>query len=709
MSQPPEKETQAAVDNIVNADANSNSNQQPTTTTTTTTPLHPTTSDVSSRFSVDSNIDDEDGTGLQPQAYDPEDAQSQLSGNLSSTLSRAESLKMVRTETVKSLKDLGLNKTVSIVDPVRPTNINNPIFPEEYTLETMTGLVPVETLHEMGRYRSATAKAQSLKRTRTGASVATSAAASSAAGTTSAFRQGPETTEEEAQTQTQTPLDEEALTPTSRDDQPFDPEIQFVTFFINDPQNPHNWKPALRWLYTIILSMMVVCVAFGSSIVTGALGSMSDKYNVSLEVSILSCSLMVLGFAVGPLIWSPLSEQIGRRPVYFISFGLYFIFNIPCAVAPNIGTILVCRFLCGVFAASGLANVGGSISDMFPTETRGKAIAYFAAAPYGGPVLGPLVGGFISRYDGRISIVFWVNFAFSGLMWIVGSLIPETYAPVILKKRAKLLRKETGNEKIMTEQEAAGLSLKDIIQTCLYRPLKFALTEPVLDLMCFYVCLIYSLLYAFFFAYPVVFGELYNYGDDLVGMMLIPIIIGAGLALLTTPLIESYYVKMCHRRQPTPEDRLVGAMIGSPFPAIALWILGATSEKHVFWVGPASSGLAFGYGMVLIYYSLNNYIIDTYAKYAASALATKVFLRSAGGAAFPLFTMQMYHKLGLHWASWLLAFITTAMIALPFAFYKWGKSLRKRFCRENFSAFPDDDDEDEHEEDISNSTDDKQE
>ncbi|TID17216.1 hypothetical protein CANINC_004075 [Pichia inconspicua] len=630
---------------------------------------------ASSRSSIDSD-QLAAGDDALPQAYDPEDAQSQLSGNLSSTLSRAESLKMVRTETAKSLVDRGLSKTVSIADPLRPTNVANPIFPEEYTLETETGLVPVETLHEIGRSRAATTSGSLLSKRTT---------------RTSTHR--PFQNIEKSKI-----TDEEIITP------PIDPEIQFVTFTLNDPENPHNWNPKLRWLYTILFSLMVVCVAFGSSIVTGALPAMSEKYNVSIEVSILSCSLMVLGFAVGPLIWSPLSEQIGRRPVYFISFGLYFIFNIPCAVAPNIGTILVCRFLCGVFAASGLANVGGSISDMFPTETRGKAIAYFAAAPYGGPVIGPLVGGFIGVYDGRISLIFWVNFAFAGLMWIIGSLIPETYSPVILKKRAKKLRKETGNPKIMTEQEAAGLSLSELIKTCLVRPLMFAATEPVLDLMCFYVCLIYSLLYAFFFAYPVVFGELYGYKDDKVGLVLIPIIIGAFLALLTTPIIEKSYVKMTQRRQPTPEDRLIGAMIGSPFPAIALWILGATSEKHVIWVGPSSSGLAFGYGMVLIYYSLNNYIIDTYSKYAASALATKVFLRSAGGAAFPLFTMQMYRKLGLHWASFLLAFITTAMIALPFAFYRWGKQLRKRFCRENYSAFPDDDDSNEDDDDNSNNT-----
>lgn len=554
---------------------------------------------------------------------------------------------MARTETAKSLTDQGLNE-YRTTDINRPTNVENPIFPEEYTMETRTGLVPVTTLHSIGRTAS---KKQSLSR--------------------------PQTKEEEA-------ASSEDSQPTAPEKQ-YDPEIEFVTFLVDDPENPHNWPGWKRWTYVILYSTVVIAVAFGSSCVTGGLEIVAERHHVSLEVAILTCSLMVLGFSVGPLLWSPLSEQIGRQPVYFISLGLYTIFNIPCAVAKNIGTELVCRFLCGVFASSGLCLVGGSIADMFPSRTRGKAIAYFAAAPYCGPVFGPLVCGWITVGCGRVDIIYWVNMAFAGVMWIVASLIPETYAPVILKRRAAKLRKETGNAKIMTEQEANGLSLKEIIVTCLYRPIMFAITEPVLDLMCFYVCLIYSLLYAFFFAYPVVFGDLYQYNDGLIGLMLIPILIGAVFALWTTPVIEMYYVKLCDRRKPTPEDRLVGAMIGSPFPPIALFILGATSHHGIIWVGPASSGLAFGYGMVLIYYSINNYIIDTYAKFAASALATKVFLRSAGGAAFPLFTMQMYHKLGLLWASFLLAFISLAMVLIPFTFYKYGAALRAKMCKEDYS------------------------
>lgn len=599
--------------------------------------------------SIDSQFD--------PQAYVPEeneDAQSELSA----TVSRAQtnnSVRLVPTETVKSLQSMGVQSSAPIPDYNAPQNIQNPMFPEEYTLETPTGLVPVATLQNIGR------TATNLTRVRT------------------ARIEGVYSHELE-----------ESLSSTEKQDkqdnlQDLDPEIEFVTFLTNDPENPHNWPTWIRWVYTINLSILVISVAFGSSCVTGGLGLINDKFGVSTEVSTLTCSLMVLGFSIGPLLWSPLSEQIGRQPVYFISLFLYVIFNIPCAVGKNIGTILVCRFLCGVWASSGLSLVGGSIADMFPAETRGEAIAYFAFAPYCGPVFGPLVCGWINIKTGRYSIIIWVNMAFAGVMWILSSLVPETYAPVILKKRAKRLRKETGNPKIMTEQEAQGLSLKELIESCLVRPLYFAVTEPVLDLMCFYVCLIYALLYAFFFAYPVIFNELYDYNDAYIGLMLIPILIGACMALGTTPILEKQYVKMTHRRKPTPEDRLVGAMLGAPFAAIALWILGATSYKHIIWVGPASSGIGFGYGMVLIYYSINNYIIDCYAVYASSALATKVFLRSAGGAAFPLFTPQMYRKLGLQWASWLLAFIATAMVAIPFAFYFYGKNLRAKLSKKNYS------------------------
>ena len=542
-------------------------------------------------------------------------------------------LKLHKTETEKSLRELGIRKDVPQQD-LNQAPVLDPIFPEEYVLETETGLVKAKTLESLGREPTRGTRTHSIN-----------------------------------------------------------DKTEFVTFKIDDPENPLNWPMWIKWVYTILFSFSVISAAYGSSCLSGGLFTINDKYGVSTEVSTLTVSLMVLGFCVGPLLWAPLSEQIGRRPVYIISFGLYTIFNIPCALSPNIGGLLVCRFLCGVFAASALTNAGASLVDIH-SDTRGLAIAFFSFCPYSGPVLGGVVNGFISVGTNRFDLMVWVNMAFAGVMWIILALIPETYAPVILKKRAKKLRKETGNPHIMTEQEASPLSFKEMVKLNLLLPLKFVVTEPVLDFVCGYVALIYALLYAFFFAYPYIFNQLYGYKDNKIGLMLIPILIGAGLAVTTTPFLEKHYIKVTTKlylegKPVPPELRLWGAMIGAPFPAIALFILGATSYKHIIWVGPASSGIAFGYGMVLIYYSLNNYIIDTYAKYAASALATKVFLRSTAGAAFPLFVTYMYEGLGLQWASWLLAFVSLANVLIPFAFYKYGKVLRAKWCKEDYTVHKD--------------------
>jgi multidrug resistance protein len=552
-------------------------------------------------------------------------------------------LHLLRTETRQSLYNLGISETAPHVDVNYPDvgREQDPVFPEEYTLETATGLVPEQELEQI----------------RTRASVAT-------------------TRRRRPSRHTLTDSDQDVEKEAGKKD-----ESEFVTFTYADPENPQNWSNLYKWYITLVASILVVCIAYGSAIVTGGLGLIEEKYHVSLEVAILTCSIMVLGFAVGPLLWSPLSEIIGRRPVYIISLSLYVIFNIPCALAPNIGALLVCRFLCGVFASSGLSLAGGTIADIWNVEERGMAIAYFAAAPYCGPVVGPIVCGWINVGSHRLDLFFWVNMAFAGVITIIVASIPETYAPVILKRRAAKLRKETGNTNIITEQEKTKLTFREIVRTSLIRPITMILTEPVLDLMCLYIVLIYAMLYAFFFAYPVIFVELYGYNDGQIGLMLIPILIGAGFALVATPLTEKRFRTIVARRNPTPEDRLLGALIGAPFIPIALFILGATSYKHIIWVGPASSGIAFGFGMVLCYYSVNNYIIDSYQKFPASALAAKVFLRSGGGAAFPLFITQMYHRLGLNWASWLLAFIGLAMVLIPYVFHIFGARLRAKFSK----------------------------
>lgn len=106
-----------------------------------------------------------------------------------------------------------------------------------------------------------------------------------------------------------------------------------------------------------MLGLMTICVTFGSSVFSTATKQTAKKFGVSPDVMVLGVSLFVLGFAFGPIIFGPLSELYGRKRPLFVGMFIFAIFQIPVAVAQNLQTIFICRFLGGLFASAPLAIV----------------------------------------------------------------------------------------------------------------------------------------------------------------------------------------------------------------------------------------------------------------------------------------------------------------------------------------------------------------
>jgi hypothetical protein len=127
-----------------------------------------------------------------------------------------------------------------------------------------------------------------------------------------------------------------------------------------------------------------------------------------------------------------------------------------------------------------------------------------------------------------------------------------------------------------------------------------------------------------------------------------------------------------------PEDRLPPVMVAGCILPIGLFWFAWTNYPSFPWAASVCAGIPFGFGMVLVFLGVMNYLIDAYTIFAASVLAANTVLRSLFGAAFPLFTTQMYNRLGIHWASSLPAFLALACLPFPFLFYKYGGSIRKR-------------------------------
>ncbi|KAI0739594.1 MFS general substrate transporter [Daedaleopsis nitida] len=452
----------------------------------------------------------------------------------------------------------------------------------------------------------------------------------------------------------------------------------------DDPDNPKAWSRLYRWYITMLSAILLLNATFASSSPSGVLPGLIQQFKFSEEVGTLTISIFVLGYCVGPLLWGPLSEYIGRKPVFLVTFLFYTGFQIGSALAPNTASVLVFRFLGGTFAAAPLANSGAVISDIWDVDTRGKALAWFTLAPFAGPSLGPTVSGWIQTSGASWRWIFWVLTIFAGVCFVaILFTLPETYAPVILVQRAKKLRKETGDGRYWAPLEHNQMPVRRQIAQVLGRPFAMFIREPMLMAIILYMSFIYGCIYLLFEAFPIVFGPGgHNFSDGFTGMTFLSIFVGACSGVVVylayfNPRYERSMADFAPFPVP-PEYRLEVCMWPAPVFAAAFFWFGWTSFPSVSFWAPLAAGVPLGFAIILIFLGLFNYTIDAYLMYAASALSAATVVRSLFGAGFPLFAAQMYHKLSPQWASTLLGFIAVALAPIPFVLRFYGHHLRKR-------------------------------
>ncbi|KAJ4140908.1 Efflux pump fub11 [Fusarium equiseti] len=454
-----------------------------------------------------------------------------------------------------------------------------------------------------------------------------------------------------------------------------------VEFLPNDARNALNFPRSKKWVITILQAVATLAVAFASTAYSGGLTSIIMEFHVSTEVVTLGISMFVLGFAIGPLFWAPLSELYGRQIPFFFSYLALTAFNAGAAGAPTMAALIALRFFAGSFGSSPLTNAGGVIADMFEARERGLATALFAMAPFLGPTIGPIAGGFLGENEGWR----WVEgmmAIFTGIVWIINSLvIPETYAPYLLRRRAAALSKKTG--KAYISKVDAGRPRHTVtkqFKIALLRPWVLLFKEPIVLLTSIYMAIIYGTLYLCFAAFPIVFQQGRGWSPGVGGLAFIGIAVGMMFAVVGTILDQKRYMRVVEANggAAPPEARLPPTLVGSILIPVGLFWFAWTNGPNVHWIVSIIGLVFFATGLVLVFLSLLNYLVDSYVIFAASVLAANSVLRSLFGAAFPLFTTYMYDDLGIHWASSIPAFLAVACVPFPFLFYKYGEAIRMR-------------------------------
>ncbi|KAG6896839.1 hypothetical protein C0992_005742 [Termitomyces sp. T32_za158] len=453
--------------------------------------------------------------------------------------------------------------------------------------------------------------------------------------------------------------------------------IKLVEFEAGQGEDPREWSSGKRWFITLAASLLCLTVAIGSSIITGDMAGAAKELHASQEVINLTVSCFVLGFGIGPLFFAPLSEVIGRKPIYCVSMLFFFIFTLPSALAKNAATLVIGRQLAGLAASAPVANVGGTISDIWAVKERGFPMAIFSGTIFLGPCLGPIIGSWIGERAGW-RWIYWVLFILIGVVFVVTLFVPETYAPVLLNKKAARLRKETGDDSYSTRTEMDRRPFSTTLRIALTRPLIMMVMEPIVLFFSFYLSFVYSLLYLLFFAFPLAFAHFRGWSMGLTGTSFVSIMLGILLALGALPYQEVLYRRVTKYGN-FPEARLFPMLFGCALLPVSLFIFAFTGgNAAIHWVVVCISGALFGISMILIYVAANSYIIDSYSTYAASAMAAKTLMRSLIGATIPLWVDQMYENMGFQWGGLLLAIISCVIAPIPYVFFAYGERVRLR-------------------------------
>ncbi|KAF8320057.1 MFS general substrate transporter [Clavulina sp. PMI_390] len=453
------------------------------------------------------------------------------------------------------------------------------------------------------------------------------------------------------------------------------PEPIYVDWEPNDPENPFNWSRKKKWVVTFTACLITCLSASTGSIIAVGYPGMTASLHSSGETNALTLSMYALGFALAPLVLASFSEEFGRRPMYIVSSAVFTALYAGIAGATNIQTVIICRFLQGAAGSTGATMVGGTIADIWHTHERGLPMSSFSFCALFATGLGPVIAGWIEMSLGWRWIE-WLAMIVNGILtlWLIVYGAQETRGSIILQKRVKRLRKETGDMRYRTKFDPPDM--KALIWISVTRPLHLLFTELIVISFSTWLAFVWGCVYGLIQSIGLVFETLYGFNSGQIGLVFITIMAGTMLGALVNIYQERLFAR--YHAKKGPEARLYMAMVAGVTFVLGAFIYAWTSYPHVHWIAPCIGITIIMFSAFTIYLAVFNYLADSYLLYASSALAGQSLFRNVAASSFPLFTNQMYKRLGYQWASTLLALVGATLAPIPIVLYFLGPKIRAR-------------------------------
>jgi hypothetical protein len=152
-----------------------------------------------------------------------------------------------------------------------------------------------------------------------------------------------------------------------------------VDWETDDPERPVNWSNSKKCINLGLVFFFRFLTPLASSMVAPVTGLIQSDLGLESDtIASFIVSIFILGYAVGPLVISPLSEVYGRRPLYHVNNVLFTCWNVGAALAPTWGAVLAFRLLAGLAGSCSVTIGSGSIADCVRKERRGLVTTIFS-------------------------------------------------------------------------------------------------------------------------------------------------------------------------------------------------------------------------------------------------------------------------------------------------------------------------------------------
>lgn len=284
------------------------------------------------------------------------------------------------------------------------------------------------------------------------------------------------------------------------------------------------------------------------------------EFHVGQTLAIMPVTLYAIGFVIGPICTSALSEEFGRQYIYKISMFLHIIFTIVGGSAQNFRTLAVARGICGIVGSPCVTVFAGVLNDMWrmPEDKLGGIL--FAVYGIMGAIaseVGPIAGeAIVTVRDWRWT--FWLTAMLVGVCFLAMMTVPETYKPEIQRMRSKRMNKPV---------EARGKFFRSL-GTAVVLPARLLMAEPIIFPTAAIVTMGQVVVFVFYASYPLILRQEYQFTYYEVGLSFIPLVIGS---LFAMPIISVVLKRREKSANPQPEDTLPAATIAGILLPISLF------------------------------------------------------------------------------------------------------------------------------------------